>query len=196
MDDMQIHKLERFNKSVDMEVSEHIDRIIEEAKKQVEIQLEKTESDALTSAFNMIQKSVREIEAKYRRMYALAEQKNRVDALKHREKLSKTIFENVESELKSFTESDRYELYLRNLISEEKLSENAIIELSQKDQKYADKLKEVSGCDVRIDETIKIGGISIVDPDHGIINDKTLDGSLEDQKKSFSSKYSFRYQSL
>ena len=66
--------------------------------------------------------------------------------------------------------------------------------LSQNDQRYAENLRKVSGREVRIDQGIKLGGLSITDSVQGFIIDKTLDGSLEDQKKSFSSKYSFKYE--
>ena len=127
-------------------------------------------------------------------MLALAEQKCRMDALRHREELSKAIFDDVERELMLFTESDKYEEYLIRLVSAEKLSEDAVIFLSQNDQRYAENLRKVSGREVRIDQGIKLGGLSITDSVQGFIIDKTLDGSLEDQKKSFSSKYSFKYE--
>jgi len=95
-----------------------------------------------------------------------------------------------------FTESDEYEEYLIRLVSAEELSEDAVIFLSQNDQRYAENLRKVSGREVRIDQGIKLGGLSITDSVQGFIIDKTLAGSLEDQKKSFSSKYSFKYEGL
>jgi vacuolar-type H+-ATPase subunit E/Vma4 len=194
MDDMQAHKMDKFTRSVNMEVGEHINKIVEAAKDQSEKRLKRAEDKALEEAFNRIQKSVREIESKYRRMLALAEQKCRMDALRHREELSKAIFDDVERELMLFTESDKYEEYLIRLVSAEELSEDAVIFLSQNDQRYAENLRKVSGREVRIDQGIKLGGLSITDSVQGFIIDKTLDGSLEDQKKSFSSKYSFKYE--
>ena len=89
---------------------------------------------------------------------------------------------------------NKYEEYLIRLVSAEELSEDAVIFLSQNDQRYAENLRKVSGREVRIDQGIKLGGLSITDSVQGFIIDKTLDGSLEDQKKSFSSKYSFKYE--
>ena len=61
MDDMQAHKLDKFTRSVNMEVGEHINKIVEAAKDQSEKRLKRAEDKALEEAFNRIQKSVREL---------------------------------------------------------------------------------------------------------------------------------------
>lgn len=191
MDELLSQKLDKFTKSVNVEVEERINKIIDDANKISDEKLKKAEDDALLDAYNRIQKSVHDTEAKYRRMYALEEQKYKMDALRHREMLSQTIFKDVEEKLVSFSESEKYEDYLENLLSKEKISENAVIVLSSKDEKYSDNLKKKYSNEIKFDDSIEIGGLLIIDSEQGLIIDKTFDSALEEQKKSFSSKYSF-----
>ncbi len=192
MDDIQARKLEKFNESVNMEVGEHIGEIMDEANRLSKKKLEKAEDDALLEAYNKIQKAVRDTEAKYRKMYALEEQKYRMDALKYREELSKKIFSGVERRITEFTSSEKYGDYLIDIAECEKLSETAVVAVSPKDKKYGEKLKAKCGREVRQDESIELGGLMIIDSEQGLIIDKTFDSALEEQKKAFSSRYGFR----
>ncbi len=192
MDELLSQKLDKFTKSVNAEVEERIDKIIDEANKISDDKLKKAEDDALLNAYNKIQKSVHDTEAKYLRMYALEEQKCKMEVLRHRETLSKTIFKDVEEKLVSFTDSKDYEIYLEKLIEKEQFSENAVIVLSLSDEKYAGALKKKYNNEIKFDDSIEIGGLLIIDSEQGLIIDKTFDSALEEQKKSFSSKYSFK----
>lgn len=195
MDDIQEHKLEKFSESVNIEVGEHISKIIDEANKLSSEKLEKAEDDALLDAYNKIQKAVKDAESKYRRMYALEEQKFRVNTLLHREELSRKIFNDVQKRLYEFAESEKYGEYLMNIAKDEKLSDSAVMAVSPKDKKYGEMLKAEYGYEFKIDESIKIGGIMFIDSEQGFIIDKTFDSALEEQKKAFSSRYSFKSES-
>lgn len=195
MDEVKAQKLDRFTRSVNIEVGKNITKIIDEANKLNCEKQKKVEDDSLLDAYNRIQKSVRETEAKYRRMYALAEQEYRMDSLKHRDELSRKIFNDVEEKLSLFASSDEYENYLMKLLNGEKLSENIVIALSPKDEKYGEKLKEKYGYKIELDDSIELGGLSIIDSERGLIIDKTFDNALEEQRKSFSSRYSFKSES-
>lgn len=192
MDEMQTEKLQRFTESVNIEVEEHITKIINEANEQSRNALKSAEDEALLDAYNKIQKTVKETEAKYSRMYALEEQKMRMDSLRHREELSEKIFSDIEEKLYSFAKTPSYADYLMKIVAEENYSKCAVLSLSPNDSKYSDKLSAKTGCEVRLDDSIKIGGVMIIDAERGVVIDRTFDNALEEQKKSFSSKYSFR----
>lgn len=191
MDEVQARKLEKFSESVNSEVEEHISKILGEADELSSEKLEKAEDDALLDAYNKIQKSVRDTEAKYRRMYALEEQKFRMDALRHREELSGRIFGDIEKKLAEFTSSEKYGDYLFRIAEGEKLSGGEIA-VSPRDKSYGEKLGEKYGCEVKLDDSIELGGLMIIDKEQGMIIDKTFDSALEEQKKAFSSRYSFK----
>jgi len=192
MDEMQAEKLERFTESVNIEVEEHITNLINDANEQSRITLRNAEDEALLDAYNKIQKSVKETEARYRRMYALEEQKMRMDSLRHRDELSEKIFSGIEDKLYSFAKTSSYCDYLMKIASEEKYTQNAVFAISPNDKAYSDKLSQKTGCRIQLDDSIKIGGVMIIDSERGLIIDRTFDNALEEQKKSFSSKYSFK----
>lgn len=192
MDEVQARKLEKFSESVNSEVEEHISKILDEANEQRDKRLEKAEDDALLDAYNKIQKSVRDTEAKYRRMYALEEQKFRMDALRHREELSGKIFGDIEKKLAEFVSSEKYGDYLFRIAEGENLSGSGEIAVSPRDKAYGEKLGEKYGCEVKLDNSIELGGLMIIDKEQGMIIDKTFDSALEEQKKAFSSRYSFK----
>lgn len=192
MDETQAKKLEKFNESVNAEVEEHIGKMMDEVKQASMESLKKAEDDALLEAYNKIQRAVKDIEAEYRRNYALEEQKFRMDSLRHREELSQRIFDHVEKKLTDFVSSEKYGDYLMRTAEAEKLSESSVVAVSARDMKYVEKIREKYGCQIKADESIEIGGLMFIDPELGMMIDKTFDSALEDQKKTFSSRYSFK----
>ena len=176
MNEIQAEKLDRFVNSVNNEVDEKINKIISEAEIQKSHQVKKTEDEELLNAYNKIQRSVRDIESKYRRMLALKQQQLKTDSLMQRENLAQKIF--------------------INLVKNEKINENFIIMISEKDLKYSNVLQDISGCKVETDPDIVMGGISIVDTENGIAVDKTFDSAIKEQRKQFSSRYKFRNENL
>lgn len=196
MDELQTEKLDKFVNSVNNEVDEKISKIISEAELQKKIQIQKTEDEALLNAYNKIQKSVREIESKYRRMLALKQQQLKSDSLRQREILAESIFESVKKQICLFTDSEKYQNYLISLVKNEDVRKNSVIMISEKDMKYSEILNNMFKCKVELDTEIEIGGITIVDNDNGIVIDKTLDSAFEEQRKSFSSRYKFRNENL
>ena len=130
MDELQTEKLDKFVNSVNNEVDEKISKIISEAELQKKIQIQKTEDEALLNAYNKIQKSVREIESKYRRMLALKQQQLKSDSLRQREVLAESIFESVKKQICLFTDSEKYQNYLISLVKNEDVRKNSVIILS------------------------------------------------------------------
>ncbi|MDE6103985.1 MAG: hypothetical protein K2F60_05625, partial [Oscillospiraceae bacterium] len=119
MDEIQTEKLDRFVNSVNNEVDEKINKIISETESQKKVQIQKTEDEALLNAYNKIQKSIREIESKYRRILALKHQQLKSDFLRQREGLVESIFESVKKQICLFTASEKYQDYLTNLVKNE-----------------------------------------------------------------------------
>ncbi len=187
----QAEKLSRFASSVNLEVDEKIQLIEKQALSEKSELLEKTEDRVLEEAFLKIQKAVRDTEGKYRRKIALKEQELRSETLKHREELSRKIFEAVEEKIINFTNSDKYGSYLKKQLENESL-DDAVIRMSEKDlQKYSETVKNITGCPLEADENIHLGGLMVLYKSKGIIIDMTLDSLFEEHKDNFSAKYSF-----
>ena len=122
MNEIQAEKLDRFVNSVNNEVDEKINKIISEAEIQKSHQVKKTEDEELLNAYNKIQRSIRDIESKYRRMLALKQQQLKTDSLMQRENLAQKIFDAVSKRICEFTVSEKYENYLINLLKNEKIN--------------------------------------------------------------------------
>ncbi|MGN1481071.1 V-type ATP synthase subunit E [Porcipelethomonas sp.] len=192
MDELQAEKLDRFMNSVNMEVDEKINTIIADAQTEKKRRIDKAEDEALMEAYNQIQKAVKETETGYRREFALRQQQLRMNELKYRDTLTDRIFEAVRMKINFFVSSDKYKEYILSLASDNGIDSNSVIMISQKDSDYKEILEQSAGCRVEVDPDIEIGGISIVNTEKGIVIDKTLDSAIEEQRKNFSSKYSFR----
>ncbi len=191
MIDNQPEKLNRFASSVNTEVDEKIQLIEKQALEEKSEMLEKTENKILEEVFFKIQKAVRDTEGKQRRKIALKEQSLRTDILKHRESLSNKIFDAVKEKIIAFTDSDKYMSFLEKMLQNEDMTE-AEIRLSEKDmKKYSEIIKSKTGCPVKADSDIRLGGIQIVYESRNIIIDKTLDSLFEEQKERFYSEYNF-----
>lgn len=191
MSENQAEKLSRFVSSVNLEVDEKIQLIENKALAEKSELLEKTENKALEEAYSRIQKAVREIEGKYRRSIALKEQELRTDVLRHREELSRKIFESVREKIISFTNSDKYEIFLKKQLENEDLN-GAAVKLAEKDlEKYGKLIENITGHLPEADNDIQLGGVLIVYNSKGIIIDKTLDSFFEERVNSFSSEYNF-----
>ena len=100
MNEIQAEKLDRFVNSVNNEVDEKINKIISEAEIQKSHQVKKTEDEELLNAYNKIQRSIRDIESKYRRMLALKQQQLKTDSLMQRENLAQKIFDAVSKRMR------------------------------------------------------------------------------------------------
>ncbi len=191
MDELQSEKLEKFMVSVNGEVDTRIRSMIGDAETVRQERLNCAEDEALLEAYSRIQKSVKDIEADYRRQYALKEQSLRNGLFKFREELAERIFSGVKRKIYSFIKSDKYESYIFSLIENETAGENAIVMISENDMIFLQKLENKFGYKVMADKNIKLGGIAIIDSERGIVIDRTLDSAFEDQRKNFSSRYSF-----
>lgn len=193
MEEKSLEKLNRFVNSVDGEVEAQISDLLTTAKTEGETLLKHAEDQTLLQAFEQIQEQVKEIQAKYQRQLAQTEQDYHSALLTHREELVETIFGNVRTRLDAFTQSADYEAYLCGLLKGETVTADTTILVRPADLSHAQALQAACGnsCKVEADNGIEIGGLSLVVGDSNRINDKTLDTAFSEQRKQFSSQYSF-----
>lgn len=185
-------KLEKFSNSIFNDVNKKAKEILDNAQKTYDDILEKAKDEALNIAYEMIQENNNKITSKYKKIVSKAEIEARKEVLSHREELSQLIFANVKAKLNTFTLSDKYENYLVNVLKESlsnvDTKEGIEIFLSPKDMKFKDKLVGASNFkDVKISENqnIKLGGLEILFVGSNIIDDKTFDSALLEQKEIF-----------
>ena len=179
-------KLGSFENAVNAEVDKEIDDILSAANAEKETTLAKINDDSLSEAYGRIQNNIKKIESKYVKLIAKEELDVKRAVLVHKNELLEKLFDDVKNDLKKFAASDAYKSFLAEKLKDEKL-ENAKVCLREEDFAFCDFLDKSAGrkLDYVKDDSIKIGGLSVLYPNESIISDKTLDTAAEDAKADF-----------
>lgn len=184
-------KLEILKEQVQTAAELDASRLIAEAEKQAKQILEqenaKLEKQSGAAALSEEAKFEADIRKRVSESRYNAERK----VLTHRNKLVDEFFSEIESELKSFCESQKYDLYLSK--SAEKADKAHKLEEAQAFCRRADipragKALQKYGITPKPDRNILIGGIIFKYPKKGIFIDMTLDSSFGAQREAFSEK--------
>jgi len=186
-------KLNGFIVAVNTDINESIAKLIEEANQRRYEIIKEAKDEALNESYIKIKTEVKNIGSKYQILLSKKEQEYKIKVLKYKESLFLKIFHNIEQKLKEFTQKEEYKEFLFDLIKLEEIDENSIIYLNSKDMKFQEdiiKFKLVK-CSFEVDNSIKIGGLSIFYPQKSILINKTIDLKLEEQKKYFANNYKF-----
>ena len=186
-------KLERFVNAVNSEVDKEIDRIISEAEASKMEMIEAAKDESLNMAYDKIKDSVKKVQAKYVKIVSKAELDSKKDVLIQREKLTQKVFDNIMQSLIAFREKPQYLKYLIDVAKSQKLNDSVVICLRAEDMKYSSDIKKALGvsCEFREDATIKLGGLSVLYADQGMLMDKTIDLALSEQRDIFNGKNYF-----
>lgn len=188
---MNDSNLKEFIAAVNAEVDNKIKKIRKQADKSRKEILEKTENEALNNAYSKIKSCVSEEKFKSKMAVSKAEQEARIKVLTHREELVEKIFSSVDEKLKEFTESEKYIGFLSDLLKDENTDSNSVVYLREEDLRYESELRKITGndCSFEADKSIVYGGLSIYDRTTSVLNNKTIDNMLEEQKETFGSNY-------
>lgn len=191
--DADTEKLERFVRAVNSEVDKVINGIIGEAVAVRDEMIQSAKDESLTTAYNIIQDNIKKVSSKYLKIVAKTELDSKKEILLKREALAQQVFENIKEKLLAFRETPSYAGYLAGLVRSENIAEKAVIFLRGADMKFSDEIQKAVGVPVefQVDPTIKIGGLSVLYSDRGIIADKTMDLALSEQREIFNGKNCF-----
>ena len=106
-----------------------------------------------------------------------------------RNKMVESVFEEAAEKLTEFSKSKKYEAYINNsakTISEYLGGKKAVVYIAEKDRKFVNQLnKYFKDCEIKFDDSIKLGGISCYCEELSVIADETLDSKFENQKRVF-----------
>lgn len=175
-----------------------INHYAEEQRKKIETEitdfkrkeLDDAEVDALTEAYNMIQKEMAEMRNGISRELARRELMGRRELLEQRGKITEEVFERAAKELAVFAQTEQYADMLVRFAAQlpaKFRGAGTVIYLKKEDEKFEDQIKNAFGgsCTFQADAEIKIGGIRACNSEMGIMADETLDSLLEDQRAWF-----------
>lgn len=195
MNESKNNKLNGFIVAVNSDINESISKLIEEANQRRYEIIKEAKDEALNESYIKIKTEVKNIGSKYQILLSKKEQEYKIKILKYKESLFLKIFHNIEDKLIEFTHKEEYKEFLFNQIESEEIDENSIIYLNSKDMKFKEDIinfKSVK-CSFEVDNSIKIGGLSVFYPQKSILINKTIDFKLEDQKKNFANNYKFNW---
>lgn len=164
-------------------------KLDKEAKKLYSSEIEKVQSSAQRELQEKINYSRNEIETQFNKNLALSKANARQALCDKRQAIAESVFADAESQIINFTQSEAYVTFLEKSLKEiysytndnmEVLARSADVETVKS---VAEKASIV--CEVKSDDTIRLGGIKAESKALGKIFDDTLDQRLEEQKDWF-----------
>lgn len=171
------------NRSADREIEELTAKIREQRSAAERIREENESREAMAAL-----KSERsEMEAKFRKELSRCDYEVNKGVLAHRKELVGEFFGTIEADLREFSESEKYNDFLKKRIEKaEKALGNEIVILAAK--KDVERVCGLTKHEVRADSTIVLGGICALDEKRGLFCDFSLDRALEDEREAFAEK--------
>lgn len=171
------------NRSADREIEELTAKIREQRSAAERIREENESREAMAAL-----KSERsEMEAKFRKELSRCDYEVNKGVLAHRKELVGEFFGKIEADLREFSESEKYNDFLKKRIEKaQKALGNEIVILAAK--KDVERVSALTKHEVRADSTIVLGGICALDEKRGLFCDFSLDRALEDEREAFAEK--------
>ena len=175
-----------------------INHYAEEQRKKIEAEiesykkkeLEDAESEVLLESYRLIQREMVQMRNGIARELAQREMEARRALLVKRDTIARKVFERAAQKLLEFSQSSGYPEFLEksaHSLKEAVQEQGTVLLMSEQDKKYEDLVRKAFGgaCDVRTDETIRLGGIRAVNAASGVLADDSLDTRLESQREWF-----------
>ena len=109
----------------------------------------------------------------------------------HRKELIDGFFEEIREDLVEFTQSTEYDGYLWKSLkkAEETFGKDCVILAAVKD---IPRLEGMTRCEIRVENSILIGGICAMDEKRGLFIDLSIDKALQDEMEAFSQRPELR----
>jgi vacuolar-type H+-ATPase subunit E/Vma4 len=179
-------KLAFFRDTISADAEESAEATVKGANKFRDSTLNETREKELSSAYSEISAGTKEIKAELRAKVAKKSFEYRADVLKTRADLTETFFKDLADKLRNFAATDKYNVYLVNalyeIIEEYPLYEGCVIYARAQD---ITKIPTQNGAEIKSDENIKVGGLSVYYPKQKLYCDKTFDRGIENKRIEF-----------
>lgn len=176
---------------------EAIERYAEEQKQAMHAEVEAFREEQLNNANEegraaaqaYIHKEKAEYKASLAKENSLKETAVKRELFEKRNKMVQSVFDEAAKKLESFSNSKKYDMYIINSarsIGELVGKKKAVVYIADKDKRFVPQIeKYISICEIKTDDTIKLGGIRCYCEEMSIIADETLDSKFEAQKREF-----------
>ncbi len=186
-------KTELFREAINAQADEEASARIAELRER-KASADKTRSElASKETLDSIRNETNRINTEYRREMSKCDYDMKKAVLIHRNELINGFFEETEQRLSVFAKSAEYGAYLKRSLEKIKgmiaLDNSAVVYAREQD---IPAVRELTSCEVAVDNTIVIGGLRAVCKTKNVFCDATLDMALEDEKLAFTEKTELR----
>jgi|GEM_PF-899608 len=180
-------KLARFMDEVNHSTRSQIEAARAEAERQADLILSEAETRCKADAEREINSAKGKVDAKFQKRISQIGYRGKTALLSRRQALLMRLFADLRSRLTDFTETDDYAAWLVSLLQTHQPEEHAVILLRQKDLHMQDTLQNAvsAACQFRADDSILIGGLSILSADGRRCGNHTLDEAFSSQMRNF-----------
>ena len=183
-------KLERLRRQIQAAAENDAKRILDEADKYSDAVLAEEQARLEKEHGGLMLSASSKFEAEERKRVSQARYEADRKVLMHRNRLVGQLFDEIRSELESFTASKKYENYLKrcaeDAVKQTGDIKGAVIRCRRKDEKLVRGLFGAAA-EIKTDSSINIGGLMFGFPGKGIFIDLTLDTAFENSREEFSS---------
>lgn len=184
-------RFELIRQSAMAQAEEDAEKLRTQAKEVREAAMKQAREEALRELGGREQEETAEIRLATTRGVAQQENAKRRELLLRREEITGEVFSHVRQRLSDFVKGPDYAGFLEETADSlsEKCKEKSgtVVLLRREDISLGERLKGRFGADARVeeDESIKIGGLKVMNQASGLFLDESLDSRLEDQKAWF-----------
>ena len=191
LDAMYAGKAEMFRTAIDKLADEEIAQATEEIRAKKNAAGKAKAEHALSEALSQARAERVVYEMKFKKEISRCEFETTKAVRAHRKQIIDDFFEEIRGELVEFAKSEKYDDYLKRSLSkaESELGGNFVVLAAAKD---IEKVKQLTSHEVRVDNTIMIGGIGALNEEKGLFADHTLDNALSSEKEAFTDKPELR----
>ena len=185
-----VSKTDNFLKAIEKYAAEQRSKLESEAEEFREKEINKAEEDGLKEAYVLLQRKMSAINTSIARELSKAENESRKSTFVKRQEIEDKVFDRAKEKLIEFAKTDKYtEKLLESVkkISRKLTADDVVLYVNQRDMKLKNKIISAFGkkCDVQSSDEIKIGGITGISREMGLLADETLDTRLSQQREWF-----------
>lgn len=181
-------KLARFMDDVKAGTDAQIAADREAAQREADQIISETEARCRADAERTVAAAKAKVTAKYLKRISQVGYRGKTALLSRRQALLLTLFGELRAKLAAFTETADYAAWMESLLKNRKDAEDdAVILLRAQDMQMQERLRAAFGhpCSFRQDDTILLGGLSVVSADGRRCENHTLDEALSSQLRNF-----------
>lgn len=185
MDDRQ--KLDRFMEEVTRSTDAKIAAEHEAAAQEAQRILAEAEERGSADAERILGIAKAKISAKYQKQVSQTGYRGKTTLLRRRQALQMQLFSSLRARLTAFTETPAYREWMVSLLKKQQPENDVRILLRAADLPMQEALREAAGCKCSFaqDDSIVIGGLSVVSADGRRCSNHTLDEAFSSQYRGF-----------